>query len=588
MIVTIDKKALACALGLGLATVLIAKPKTDNLHIKLSRPIDRIRSQNAIVLADELRIKEDEVYLEDSFCENVEIIPLKNRTTGHEMPTIVGHLPANYAEQLSKSGLCMGTQLDRVEALSIKIESNASLSWLGSCPHLRELKLNFDEDVDVSSIDIEVDLPCLTHLTITSTATNYYEDPKIWEQEAKELRKGSFKRLYKSDYDSAKDAYYNTETVPVAITDEMYALLKHCPNLEELNLNPISYTRDTDLSWIACCPHLQRLAMTIFFEDYWDLNGQLPDIIANLDELETLTIYTNASLLSDSDLKLIKDTLTKADIGQITYASLVAKDCFSFTKIDETSTLSPGEGDRLDYYDLPDIDTLDFSKIGIYGAGIYIDEDTIDYLESIGTTMNFDGRYTVEDMKTISKRIDKVAASILVDAGPTDEDKLISILHYILKEFHYGSTDNSIDVVETYYKDGKLYAPFHGTSLVCGNYASLLCALLERADIESYYIRNAKHAWVLAKIDGTYAYIDPTTLDSTYDKAIAKGLSPTKAFALIQNHYMYLRDPLEIELRTLKRENDDFYYGAKIPEWLDIYSPLYRKETRFKEIRLDN
>ena len=78
---------------------------------------------------------------------------------------------------------------------------------------------------------------------------------------------------------------------------------------------------------------------------------------------------------------------------------------------------------------------------------------------------------------------------------------------------------NSIDPDEEaskFYQDGKLYGALYKDSAICGNYAALVEALMDRLDIpqRSYFANSSRHAWNVIKIDGEPYYVDATWLDN--------------------------------------------------------------------------
>lgn len=491
----------------------------------------------------------------------------------------VADIPKFYREQLLKSGIKESTPLFQITSLELDIDDSSSAIWLCECRNLRSLHINFMHDVDPEAFAFYKDLPFLTDLTISTTKTKYFESMNEWQNDQKRYSRELFYDLYQSGFDSSINKYFNTVVIDVAIDPNVFSFLERCPNITKIEFVGFSYGKDTDISWLKRCKNLQNLIFKPYFKNYWNLD-QMKDIIENLIGLKSLRIRTNSYLMTDSDFSLISHLARFVDIARIEYSGLMPDESFRYTKENGRNIFSPGLGDRIDYADLSDMDVLDLSTVGLYNGLIYMDSTMYNYLLAQGTTIKLSFEYDLEFLEKEISTLDRIYAGLKIADGDSDYEKLIKVLNYVTKTYRYGNTNTSLDLKEKYYHEGPLYGAMNGTYVVCGNYAAMSCTLLERANVETYYIRNRIHAWILVKIDGSYYYIDPTLLSGNYRYYIDKGYREIDAFQKAVSGKSIFIDPYDKIALNEPPTKKDPYSDAKIPYWIDPFRSIYERKNK--------
>ncbi len=567
MAVYVNSRLIKSAVAIGLAVTLVKTldQKTKSIEKQL------------VKLSYVSQVMEDSVdYVRDVDMD-------KSQNSSIKALFCVGEIPQFYKEQLLAQGYSIESRLDEIDKLTLEIVEDEAMYWLSFCSNIQTLELNFKETPCENGWIFVQDFVNLHNLIVRSVETNYYERVEDWEKAKSEVNEVCrFGSMIDAGYDDVKKCYFVT-SLSEANLDVMSELLERCPNVKNLYVYALPYRTTTSLSWMKVAKSLEDIYIKVYFQNDWDLTRQAT-VFDELKELKVIRIRNNTPSMSPEDMRFMREVLCKLDVPSINYSGLYSNS-FHFTCEEGKKILSIGLADKLDYGQLCTFDEIDFGRSGIYYAGVFMSEEDYDFLKASGLNITFGDGYSEEDFKSIARQIDNMYRSIDFPVDASEQIRLNCILKYIFETYHYGPVEG-IDIEKRYYKDGPLYGGLVGKKIVCGNYATILNALLKRAGIESYYVRNSKHAWVLARIDGTYYYVDVTYMDSVYDDCVKKGENRNVAFTKALSGEMYLMDPYLVDRGCSGISHEEDYADGRIPYWLDIYR-MREEAIMNKEITLD-
>lgn len=477
---------------------------------------------------------------------------------------VVENIPEYYKEQIVNQGYNEYTPLNLIEQISIDVISDEDLSWLSKC-NLQNLKLNFLEYPNFDAMQIGI-LPNLETLEISFINFIFYDNKKDWENDSKQRKRTFSKMCYSYESDQVNVHGFVND---IELTNDMAMLIQNAPNLRNLIVVDFRFTENTDLSWIANCNNLRSLTLMPYYDGYWDLKSKLLFLLDELSTLENLYIRTNCAVITDKDFEFMRDILSIYPIHKIDF---LGSNGFHFKSVDGYRSLKPSSTYKLDFEQLDFIEKLDYRN-ELYTAGVYIDDDQLKYLSEKGIDVDFGKETNKHNFKRMNKELNRILKSLNIPEYACEEEKLNIILKYIFKEYFYTLKKIKLDLNSDYrdfYKYGLMYGAFDRKGVVCGNFASLLNALLERVGIETYYISNEGHAWSMIKIEGKYYYIDPTDLDAIYDYANSLGIMSEEAvMKRVRRSSSYLADPVTTELSSDKRHSN-----ATIPFWFDEFKDI--------------
>ena len=421
-------------------------------------------------------------------------------------------------------------------------------------------------------------LPNLETLEISFINFIFYDNKKDWENDSKQRKRTFSKMCYSYESDQVNVHGFVND---IELTNDMAVLIQNAPNLRNLIVVDFRFTENTDLSWIANCNNLRSLTLMPYYDGYWDLKSKLLFLLGELSTLENLYIRTNCAVITDKDFEFMRDILSIYPIHKIDF---LGSNGFHFKSVDGYRSLKPSSTYKLDFEQLDFIEKLDYRN-ELYTAGVYIDDDQLKYLSEKGIDVDFGKETNKHNFKRMNKELNRILKLLNIPEYASEEEKLNIILKYIFKEYFYTLKKIKLDLNSDYrdfYKYGLMYGAFDRKGVVCGNFASLLNALLERVGIETYYISNEGHAWSMIKIEGKYYYIDPTDLDAIYDYANSLGIMSEEAMMKrVRRSSSYLADPVTTELSSDKRHSN-----ATIPFWFDEFKDIvdeYSTESSSKK-----
>lgn len=163
-----------------------------------------------------------------------------------------------------------------------------------------------------------------------------------------------------------------------------------------------------------------------------------------------------------------------------------------------------------------------------YDVAISLNTSEYNYLTNHGTNILFKNLDDKADYLKACKKIDDILTEINIDESLPFDKKMDIIIVYILNHFIYDkvvadrsleddmSTDNSYEAYKMqFYKKGFLYGALEMDSQLCGNYAALTEALIDRImePDNSYFLTSENHAWNLIKNGNSLYYLDTTWMD---------------------------------------------------------------------------
>ena len=96
----------------------------------------------------------------------------------------------------------------------------------------------------------------------------------------------------------------------------------------------------------------------------------------------------------------------------------------------------------------------------------------------------------------------------------TEMQIVTKVMEYINNNYNYAheyvndANVNNTDIYNKFYKYGYLYGIFNEDEIICGNYAALFSALMDRFGIKSLILIGNNHAWNLVYIDDEKYFVD--------------------------------------------------------------------------------
>lgn len=316
-----------------------------------------------------------------------------------------------------------------------------------------------------------------------------------------------------------RDVLYTLGKEPYeVITSSDLDLIKHL-NIRIYNEN------DTNLSYLQYFHNLENLYIESFISDTSFLNN-----LKNVSSLHNLSLFlcNDFGFVSKSDLEFL-DSIHLDSISLFGYS--LSPGCEDELNNVDDITLGYGYYD-IDFSKLTSIDNLKFYKDGIYNIAVYLDSDSYNKLVSSGVNVFFNSEDDRDNFININRRLDSIVSSLNINENCTDQEKFDSILIYVLEHLEYDENISEMirilgieNVVgaDDFYEGGLLYGALEKDSAICGNYAALVEALLNRVGYkrDSSIITNDIHAWNAVKVDGEVYFVDATWLDGqVFNEAI--------------------------------------------------------------------
>lgn len=362
-------------------------------------------------------------------------------------------------------------------------------------------------------------------------------------------------------------------------------------DLNRLKIINLTISDESDITWLRYCSNLEKLYIIVDGDvDSSILNGlEVLNELKNFNELYLGTLK-NLALTNDKTTFLAKATnIKKLIIDGFSVEEGVLEE------LTNLETLSLNVSSRrvyarhinVEYQKLTFLKELNFYKTRPYDIAIWFTTNDYKVLVENGVNITTDNEEDLEKIITIDKQLDKIISSLELDSL-SEKAKYDKILSYVLVRLYYDkyvAETDTIDVKEierSFYLGGQLYGALEGRNAICGNYASLLSALLNRVDIESYYITSYDHAWNLVKIEGEYYYVDATALDNKSINVKQRGIFISKEGIRLSRDIKisaseviglgfgelfdwYLEDPIDYH------PYKDYYDVINMPEYVNLF-----------------
>ena len=274
------------------------------------------------------------------------------------------------------------------------------------------------------------------------------------------------------------------------------------------------------------------------------------EFLKYFNNLETLYIFIDSDSLDIlNDLAYSKSLVNVNIMSRIDEYKTLDKDSLSFIEksdsikkitLTDNYLLSPGCEEELnkleeleliggvnydiDFSKLNNLKVLDLSACEPYDIAVYLNSSEYNSLISKGVTIKFSDENAKNKYLNASSKLDEIVSKLDVSKDSSTEEKMNAILIYVMENLSYDEevskmVSNNIDTDEKaseFYEDGRLYGSLYKNSAICGNYAALTEALMDRLDIpqNSFFVTSNNHAWNLIRIDGEPYYVDATWMDN--------------------------------------------------------------------------
>ncbi len=290
-------------------------------------------------------------------------------------------------------------------------------------------------------------------------------------------------------------------------------------DLEKVNYMFIKVDNENiSLDYLKHFPNLQ--AMNIYFSCD---NTKALETIPQMKRIETIEVSNlwNDCTITKEQTEFIKNnpTLKEVKISNI----YIEPGCEENLNQLESIMVSGCPTYDIDFTKLNHIKTLDLSKFKPYDLAVFLNSKEYETLKNNGVDIIFESDESKEQFLRINHKLDEIVTQLDVSESSSNQEKLDAILIYVLEKLNYDKdiADAVTDGVEhqeltnSFYEGGRLYGALEKESAICGNYASLVEALMDRLELEnaSSILESRNHAWNIVKVEGEPYYVDATWLE---------------------------------------------------------------------------
>lgn len=281
---------------------------------------------------------------------------------------------------------------------------------------------------------------------------------------------------------------------------------------------------DTNLEWLNHLGQVEYLSIIIHADDM-SLFRKIKSL-KNVNSISITPALNNSIDMTSQDFAFIKNS---SQLKELSISGEVGIEPGFIESLTNLQKLNFFLQDGNHTYDCTKLDFLNELKLhDPYTAAMYITTEEYNYLKSKGVKISFPNEEQLKTFVEINHRLDQIVESIGLDENSSEQDKFNAIICYVLDNLSYDeqvsdalANDEPIQsLAADFYEGGLLYGALEKESAICGNYAALTNALLERLNIDTYYLTSHNHAWSLVEIEGKQYYVDSTWLDgkSVYKK----------------------------------------------------------------------
>lgn len=320
-----------------------------------------------------------------------------------------------------------------------------------------------------------------------------------------------FHETYAVEYESLIPGQYQDAVCDACGVDSIESIT----DAEVGEVRELSLTTDGNepLDFLSMFSHLEALDLTVETDDDKDCLSTVPSIpslkaltIEAKEDLEISSAANNQIFQTNStNIKTL--TLNGVDLGP---------DTVEYLKNLTTLTLKKSLNQEIDYEALS-LQTLDLSWYGPYDVPIFMTYDDYQGMVERGIEVRFSPEHIKNEYIQVWEKIERIVNELNIENSGEEEILAAAAAYTIdhLNPVHISENngETSNDEAAEFCKDGNLYAVFNKNSATCSNYTALLKALLEAANVESFYIINDTDEWNLVMVDGKLGYVDAFALD---------------------------------------------------------------------------
>lgn len=272
------------------------------------------------------------------------------------------------------------------------------------------------------------------------------------------------------------------------------------------------------LSELEAITNLKSLTLYLETDNYSILKT-----LSNVASIEDLTIFSNNYGVIDKDMVNAMNRFGHLKKLELNDHNILEPGCEEELNKLESLKIYNGSNCDIDFSKLTNLKELDLSEIKPYDIAIFLNSDEYNTLIDNGVNIKFKDSASKNDYLCASDKLNDIINKLDIDENSTDSEKLDAVMVFVLEYLCYdesvskaiADSEEHEALTESFYEKGKLYGALEKDSAICGNYASLTEALMDRLSIPqtSYYAESENHAWNVVKIDGEPYYVDVTWLD---------------------------------------------------------------------------
>lgn len=281
----------------------------------------------------------------------------------------------------------------------------------------------------------------------------------------------------------------------------------------------ISVSDNQSLEWLNYLNNVETLAIAIHTDDMSAFKD-----VKKIPGLKSLSLFTlDPADLTKENFSFLKNSkdLSSLDVHGFNVEPGVLEELSNLSELRLTTAPDYGSSE-VDYSKLTFLNELTFPINEPYDVAMNLTSEDYQKLKKAGVEITFEDEASLATLLNINEKLDGIVNSLGVTKDSSDQEKLDAILVYVLDNLEYDEAVSQMlqanvddtELTSSFYQGGALYGALEKDTAICGNYAALTKALLNRLDVNNYYLSSIDHAWNLVEVEGDYYYVDPTWLDS--------------------------------------------------------------------------
>ena len=355
---------------------------------------------------------------------------------------------------------------------------------------------------------------------ISIMRNNYHEIKELFYTEYEASSSDyDINTIEKCEFDTFKVKLINTYTkeelkyikkVEINLIDDIdYSYLNDMTNLEELIIN--DYSTKPVLTNIDGKVFKKNMNIEIYRKNTkQEFSEERFSFIKDIPYIDKLTLGKPCKIYHFLNNPLLNNYMIKLSESSNTLSYNIESEFLESLSNVHNLSLAIDPYFNYNYKDLSFLDSL-YLNGNIYDIPIFFSEIDIYNIKNSGVEVKVDDYFGLRD---IYNKIDNIALSLDINENSSDIEIINKILAYVLNNCEY--TDNkNLTLFNTakYYYNGYLRGIFENNKQICGNYAALFQALLNRFNIESNLIHAENHVWNSVNLNNKEYYFDPTWMD---------------------------------------------------------------------------